>query len=68
MTTASFVQTERDNRGGHNQLEETISVIGVPVLTTASFVQTERDIGELWKRNSRNPWLKLSNKKSSWLK
>lgn len=35
--------------GGHSQLEETMSVVGVPVMTNASFVQTERDIGEVWK-------------------
>ena len=35
--------------GGHSQLEETMSVLGVPVMASASFVQTERDIGELWK-------------------
>ena len=36
--------------GGHSQLEETMSVVGVPVMTSASFVRTERDIGEVWKR------------------
>ena len=36
--------------GGHSQLEETMSVVGVPVMTGVSFIQTERDIGELWKR------------------
>ena len=35
--------------GGHSQLEETMSVVGVPVMTSSSFVRTERDIGELWK-------------------
>lgn len=36
--------------GGHSQLEETMSVVGVPVMTSASFVHTERDIGEFWKQ------------------
>ena len=36
--------------GGHSQLEETMSIVGVPVMTGVSFIQTERDIGELWKR------------------
>ena len=35
--------------GGHSQLEETMSVLRVPVMASVSFVQTERDIGELWK-------------------
>ena len=36
--------------GGHTQLEESMSVVGIPVMTKASFVHTERDIGELWMR------------------
>ncbi len=39
--------------GGHSQLEETMSIVGVPVMTSASFIRTERDIGELWKRELR---------------
>ena len=35
--------------GGHSQLEETMSVLGVPVMTKSSFIQTERDIGEWWR-------------------
>ena len=35
---------------GHRQLEETMSVMGVPVLTKATFISTERDIGECWKQ------------------
>lgn len=34
---------------GHSQLEESMSVVGVPVMTKASFIATERDIGERWK-------------------
>ncbi len=34
--------------GGHSQLEETMSVLGVPVMTKASFIDTERCIGEMW--------------------
>ena len=32
--------------GGHSQLEEAMSVIGVPVMTKTAFVDTERMIGE----------------------
>ena len=32
--------------GGHNQLEETMSTLGVPVMT--NFVQSEHSIGEWW--------------------
>ena len=35
---------------GHRQLEETMSVMGVPVMTKATFISTERDIGECWKQ------------------
>ena len=35
--------------GGHTQLEETMSIIGVPVMSKTSFVTTERQIGEFWK-------------------
>ena len=36
--------------GGHSQLKETMSVLGVPVMTKKYFVQTERSIGEWWKK------------------
>ena len=36
------------NWRGHSQLEEAMSVIGVPVMT--AFVNTERVIGEWWKQ------------------
>ena len=35
---------------GHRQLEETMSVMEVPVMTKATFISTERDIGEWWKQ------------------
>ena len=35
--------------GGHNKLEETLSVIGVPVMTKKSLIDPERDIGETWR-------------------
>ncbi len=35
--------------GGCSQLEETMSIVGVPVMSKASFIQTERDIGEWWR-------------------
>ena len=34
--------------GGHSQLQEEMSVIGVPVMSKASFISTECDIGEAW--------------------
>lgn len=36
--------------GGHSQLEETMSLVGVPVMTKMSFISTERDVGEWWKQ------------------
>ena len=36
--------------GGHSQLKETMSVLGVPVMTKKSFIQTERNIGEWWRQ------------------
>ena len=34
--------------GGHSQLKETMSIVGVPVMTKSSFIDMERDIGEMW--------------------
>ena len=39
---------------GHSQQEETMGVMGVPVMSKASFIQTERDIGESWKEKLRS--------------
>ena len=36
--------------GGHSALEETMSIMGVPVMTKNSFIDTERVIGEMWKQ------------------
>lgn len=36
--------------GGHSQLQEVMSVVGVPVMSKASFISTERDIGEIWRQ------------------
>lgn len=33
--------------GGHSQLQETMSVLGVPVMSKASFISIEKDIGVL---------------------
>ncbi len=35
---------------GHSQLEEAMSVMGVPVMSKASFITTERDIGMCWRQ------------------
>ncbi len=37
--------------GGHSQLEEQMSLLGIPTVTKASFISTERNIGEIWKQN-----------------
>ena len=35
--------------GGHSQLEEQMSIVGVPVMSKTSFINTERNIGEMWR-------------------
>lgn len=39
--------------GGHSHLEETLSVLGVPVMSKATFISTERDIGQWWSEKLR---------------
>ena len=34
--------------GGHSQLKETMSIVGLPVMTKSSFIDMGRDIGEMW--------------------
>ena len=36
--------------GGHRKLDETMGIIGVPVMSKTSFISTERDIGEWWQQ------------------
>ena len=36
--------------GGHNHIQNTMSLLGVPVMSKTSFILTEREIGELWER------------------
>ena len=36
--------------GGHSRLEETLVVLGVPVMTKCSFISTERGIGDQWRK------------------
>ena len=36
--------------GGHSKLQETIGVLGVPVMSARHFTNTERDIGEWWQK------------------
>ncbi len=43
---------------GHSQLEESLSVLGVPVMTKSSFISTERDIGEQWKADLQQSMVK----------
>ena len=38
--------------GGHSRIEETLGVMGVPVMTKTSFINIERGIGEQWKRKT----------------
>ena len=40
---------EMSTGGGHTQLQETMSVLGVPVVTKKSFIRTKKDIGEWWR-------------------
>ena len=40
---------EMSTGGGHSHLQETMGVLGVPVMTLNSFISTERDIGEAWR-------------------
>ena len=35
--------------GGHSRLQETMGVLGVPVMSAKNFIHTERDIGEWWR-------------------
>ena len=48
--------------GGHSQLKETMSVVGVPVMTKSAFVHSERSTGEWWHKAQ---WLKLGEKRNS---
>ena len=34
--------------GGHSKLQETMCVLGVPVMSARHFINTEREIGESW--------------------
>ena len=36
--------------GGHSKLQETMGVLGVPVMHARHFINTERDIGEWWQK------------------
>ena len=36
--------------GGHANLQETMSVLGIPVMTKKSFIQAERSIGQWWRK------------------
>lgn len=36
--------------GGHSKLQETIGVLGVPVMSARHFINTERNIGEWWRK------------------
>ena len=36
--------------GGHSRLQETMSILGVPVLTKSAFIHSERGIGEWWRK------------------
>ena len=35
--------------GGHSKLQETMGLLGVPVMSPRQFINTERDIGEWWR-------------------
>ncbi len=42
---------EMTTGGGHSRLEESMSVMGVPVMTKSSFIRSECGIGEQWRRS-----------------
>ena len=44
------IWAEMSTGGGHSRLEETLSVLGVPVMTKSRFISTERGIGEQWRK------------------
>ncbi len=43
--------------GGHTKLQETMSMVGVPVMSKTAFISTERDIGEVWKQQLKETML-----------
>ena len=43
--------------GDHCKLQETMSMVGVPVMSKTSFISTERHIGEAWKDQLRESML-----------
>ncbi len=49
-TNLAAVWGQMSTGGGHSNLEETMSVMGVPVMTKSTFIETENAIGEVWKR------------------
>ena len=42
---------------GHNHLQDTMSVLGVPVMSKVAFIQTERGIGQVWEREMKKAML-----------
>ena len=36
--------------GGYSKLQETMSILGVPVMTKSAFINSERGIGEWWRK------------------
>ncbi len=49
-TNLAAVWGQMATGAGHSQLEEAMSVMGVPVMSKASFITTERDIGMCWRK------------------
>ena len=51
--------------GGHNHLQETMSVLGVPVMSKVSFVQTERErLESCGSRRWRRPYWRLVKRRN----
>ncbi len=51
------VWAQMSTGGGHSKLQETMSVVGVPVMSKTSFISTERAIGEVWEQQLRETML-----------
>ena len=58
----STVWGQMSTSNGHNNLQDAMSVLGVPIMSKMTFIQTERDIGEMWEREMDKAVLETGNK------
>ncbi len=59
--TLAVVWDQMTTGGGHSHLEESMGVLGIPVMTKPSIISTERSIGEWWQEK-----LMESMREASW--